>query len=342
MLQRKHWFYGALGTNPLCWAAQCNIPIVHHSGLISQRWALKDCVLVSTYVPLGLECQPCFSPDVFALCWATPPRAAAGLRSDVASGFGEMKSDVCDLCEGLQFGPQCVRDLYDASKISSACPFSLCKQQFTSPHRNWALFVWLSWVCLQAVLLWVLPGKQRQRASLFIYEQSIYIFHSSLGSRTAAACLHTPLKLTFWREREKKSGRWRHRLLLSHLCQLFPIRDRELPTAADQPAVCARVCVCVCVCACLFVCTHLSVCICVSPVCSVSSNYIELPTCVSVDSTGKVSVCVCVCLCVSVSVCVCTCLRVCVCVCLFVCMLINICICDARDNISPWVLWYSQ
>lgn len=40
--------FRALGPHPLCGAAQCNIPIVRHSTLISQRWALKNYELLSS------------------------------------------------------------------------------------------------------------------------------------------------------------------------------------------------------------------------------------------------------------------------------------------------------
>lgn len=41
MLQRNHWFHRALGPHLLCEAARCNIPAIHHSAVISQRWDLK-------------------------------------------------------------------------------------------------------------------------------------------------------------------------------------------------------------------------------------------------------------------------------------------------------------
>lgn len=69
MLQWKHWFF--MGP----WSRiHCNISIVHRSAFTRQRWALKDCMVVRTYGPLGLKCQPCgycFSPDVFPFCWVS-------------------------------------------------------------------------------------------------------------------------------------------------------------------------------------------------------------------------------------------------------------------------------
>lgn len=72
-------------------------------------------MLVGTYGPLGLECQPrdyYFSPDVLFSAERVPfvpgvrrPRAAVGSRSDVEHSLGETKSDACNLWEQIKFEP---------------------------------------------------------------------------------------------------------------------------------------------------------------------------------------------------------------------------------------------
>lgn len=94
----------------------------------------------------------------------------------------------------------------------------------------------------------------------------------------------------------------RWRLHLPHLYQLFLIRDRKLPKAVDQLVSC--------------------VCFCLCPVC----------------------MCECVCVCVYWRT-VYSYLHVCLLrkdQCVHAYVLMNMCMCCARDNISPWVLCWSQ